>query len=116
METENYLKRFRNRLMQLQNEYDVSSRALSTGIGSSSNYIQGVISGKSNPSLSKIFEICDFLEISPSDLFDFDQPIEADSFRFQSLGRKLTPKERSYFIEVMEGYLVLKEGREDTCE
>ena len=114
MEDKSYIELLRNRLIQLQTMYDVSSRELSTGVGASSNYIQGIVSGNRRPSLEKVFEICDYFDIPPKVLFDFDKEIEKDSLRFQSLGEKLAPEERSYFIEVMEGYLILKEGRRES--
>lgn len=111
MSVENYLTLFRNRLIKLQAENNISSRALSTGIGASENYIHGVISGNTNPSLTKIFEICEFLDIPPRLLFDFDTPKEKQLSHCQEAAARLNGDELDYFIDLMDGFLLLKESR-----
>lgn len=111
MNVQNYLTLFRNRLVKIQAEHNISSRSLSTGIGASENYIHGVISGNTTPSLTKIFEICEFLDIPPKMLFDFDTPKETRLAHLQELAVRLDAEELDYFIRLMDGILLLKERK-----
>ena len=111
MSVEENLTSFRNRLIQLQTEYNVSSRSLSTGIGASDNYIHGIISGYTNPSLTKIFEICEFLDIPAKVLFDFDTSKEKKLAHCQESAARLNSEELDYFINIIDGFLLLKESR-----
>lgn len=50
----------------------VSARDMSLSMGQNPGYINNIESGKSMPSLSGIFYICDYLGISPKDFFDMN--------------------------------------------
>ncbi len=63
-------KDFSLRLAQLREKKGVSARDMSLSIGQNPGYINNIESGKSMPSLSGIFYICDYLGITPSELFD----------------------------------------------
>ena len=63
-------KAFSLRLAQLREKKGVSARDMSLSIGQNAGYINNIESGKSMPSLSGFFYICEFLGISPSDFFD----------------------------------------------
>ena len=61
---------FSLRLAQLREKKGVSARDMSLSIGQNPGYINNIESGKSMPSLSGIFYICEYLDISPSEFFD----------------------------------------------
>ena len=63
-------KAFSLRLAQLREKKGVSARDMSLSIGQNAGYINNIASGKSMPSLSGFFYICEYLGISPSDFFD----------------------------------------------
>lgn len=65
-------KDFSLRLAQLREKKGVSARDMSLSIGQNPGYINNIESGKSMPSLSGIFYICDYLGITPSEFFDID--------------------------------------------
>lgn len=65
-------KDFSLRLAQLREKKGVSARDMSLSIGQNPGYINNIESGKSMPSLTGIFYICEYLGISPSDFFDMD--------------------------------------------
>ena len=65
-------KDFSLRLAQLRERKGVSARDMSLSIGQNPGYINNIESGKSMPSLSGIFYICDYLGITPSEFFDTD--------------------------------------------
>ena len=51
---------------------DISEYRMSTDMGRSKNYIQGITSGRSLPSLSEFLYMCEYLGITPRDFFDKD--------------------------------------------
>lgn len=63
-------KDFSLRLAQLREQKGVSARDMSLSMGQNPGYINNIESGKSMPSLSGIFYICDYLGITPSEFFD----------------------------------------------
>lgn len=65
-------KDFSLRLAQLRIRKGVSARDMSLSIGQNPGYIYNIEAGKSMPSLSGIFYICEYSGISPSDFFDLD--------------------------------------------
>ena len=63
----------RNRITQLRLNKDLSEYQLSYDLGRSRGYIKNISSGRSLPSLSKLFSICDYFEITPCEFFDMEQ-------------------------------------------
>ena len=74
-------KDFSMRLAKLRTKLGVSARDMSLSIGQNPGYINNIESGKSTPSLSGIFYICEYLKISPSEFFDVEteNPIKLKS-------------------------------------
>ena len=65
-------KDFSLRIATLRTKKGVSARDMSLTMGQNPGYINNIESGKSMPSLAGIFYICDYLQITPSELFDVD--------------------------------------------
>ncbi len=63
-------KGFSARLAMLRTKKGVSARDMSLSMGQNPGYINNIESGKSYPSLSGIFYICDYLGISAAEFFD----------------------------------------------
>lgn len=63
-------KEFSLRLAKLRAKKGVSARDMSLSIGQNPGYINNIETGKSMPSLTGIFYICDYLGISPAEFFD----------------------------------------------
>ena len=63
-------KEFALRISKLRTKKGVSAGDMSLSMGQNSGYINNIELGKSMPSLSGIFYICEYLDISPSELFD----------------------------------------------
>ena len=63
---------FALRLAQLRTEKGVSARDMSLSIGQNHSYINNIECGKSLPSMSGFFYICEYLGISPAEFFDTD--------------------------------------------
>ena len=63
----------RNRITQLRLEKGVSEYQMSYDLGHSRGYVYNISSGKSLPSMSEFFSICDYFGITPSEFFDAEQ-------------------------------------------
>ncbi len=60
----------RKRISVLCRQKGVSEYQMSIDLGHSKNYIQGITSGRTLPSMSEFFYICEYLGTSPKDFFD----------------------------------------------
>lgn len=63
---------FAIRLARLRTKKGVSARDMSLSIGQNPGYINHIETGKSMPSMSVFFFICDYLNITPREFFDTD--------------------------------------------
>lgn len=59
----------RNRITQLRMEKNVSEHKMSLDIGKSGSYIRGITNGGSLPSLKELFNIIDYLGVTPEEFF-----------------------------------------------
>ena len=60
----------RERITQLRLRKGVSEYQMSLELGHSRGYIQNISSGKSLPSITGLFEICEYFNITPAQFFD----------------------------------------------
>lgn len=76
-----YEEQFPIRLAKLRTEKGVSARDMSLSIGQNAGYINNIENGKALPSMAGFFFICEYLNITPQEFFDFDaeQPELLDS-------------------------------------
>ena len=65
-------KNFSYRLTTLRMQKNVSAREMSLAIGQNPGYINNIENGKALPSMSSFFLICEYLEITPREFFEFD--------------------------------------------
>ena len=63
----------RNRITQLRLAKGISEYQMSYDLGHSRGYVYNISSGKSLPSMSEFFSICDYFGITPSEFFDTEQ-------------------------------------------
>ncbi|MFC4804664.1 helix-turn-helix domain-containing protein [Filifactor villosus] len=64
---------FGKRLNQLRAIKGVSARDMSLSLGQSESYINKIENAKSFPSMEMFFHICEYLQVSPKDFFDFEK-------------------------------------------
>lgn len=64
-----YEKFIRDRITQLRLLKDVSEYKMSYDLGHSRSYINNISSGKTLPSMTEFFAICDYFEITPVEFF-----------------------------------------------
>ena len=67
-----YEELFSNRLSQLRIKKGVSAREMSLSLGQNSGYIHNIESGKALPSMTSFFYICEYLNITPLEFFNFE--------------------------------------------
>ena len=60
----------RERITQLRLQKGVSEYKMSYDLGHSRGYINNISSGKTLPSMTEFFAICDYFEITPIDFFN----------------------------------------------
>jgi len=62
----------RSRITELRLKKGVSEYRMSTDMGHSKSYIQGITSGRAMPSVSEFLYMCEYFGITPRDFFDID--------------------------------------------
>ncbi len=62
----------RERITQLRLQKGVSEYKMSYDLGHSRGYVNNISSGKTLPSMTEFFAICDYFAISPADFFNKD--------------------------------------------
>ena len=64
-----YDENFALRLAQLRSKKGVSARDMSLSLGQNPGYINNIENGKSLPSMTTFFYICEYLDITPQEFF-----------------------------------------------
>lgn len=93
---------FAKRLTWLRLQKDVSARDMSLSIGQNPGYINGIETGKTLPSMTVFFYICEYLNVSPKEFFDIEitHPKELD--RLVTYARKLTGRQLEHITAIVE--------------
>lgn len=65
---------FVERLTNLRNQKNISAREMSLALGQNSSYINRIENKLAFPSMQAFFYICEYLQVSPKDFFDDDNP------------------------------------------
>lgn len=95
---------FSRRLTQLRMEKGVSARDMSLSIGQSPNYINGIESGSSFPSMTAFFYICDYLGVTPREFFDTDSANPAKIAELVELSKTLSQKQLEHLIGLLREF------------
>lgn len=90
-----YEKEFSERLTILREQKGVSAREMSLGLGQNPGYINSIESGKALPSMNAFFFICEYLDISPRDFFDFDYKAPKQTERLVKYSKHLNEAQLS---------------------
>lgn len=91
-------KDFSLRLAKLRVAKGVSARDMSLSMGQNPGYINNIESGKSMPSLSGIFYICEYLGITPKDFFDIETANPTKASELYSLTKNLSNNQLDILI------------------
>ena len=96
-------KDFSLRLAKLRGEKGVSARDMSLSMGQNPGYINKIESGKSMPSLSGIFFICEYLGITPKDFFDEDSGNPSKAKELFEIAKTLSNDQLDSLINLAKG-------------
>lgn len=96
-------KDFSLRLSRLRSEKGVSARDMSLSMGQNPGYINNIESGKSMPSLSGIFYICEYLGITPKDFFDLDSSNPSKAKELFDIAKTLNSEQLDNLISLAKG-------------
>lgn len=88
----NLEEKFAARLSQLRIQKGVSARDMSLSIGQGAGYINNIENKNNLPSMSAFFYICEYLNVTPKEFFDFDIENPEKLNKTISDLKKLTPK------------------------
>lgn len=91
------------RLAKLRGEKGVSARDMSLSMGQNPGYINNIESGKSMPSLSGIFFICEYLGITPKDFFDEDSNNPSKAKELFEIAKTLSNEQLDSLINLAKG-------------
>ncbi len=69
-----YEQEFALRLARLRTQKGVSAREMSLALGNNSSYINNIETGKALPSMLNFFYICQYLNVSPTEFFEKENP------------------------------------------
>ena len=96
-------EKFAQRLNELRTNKGVSARDMSLSIGQNAGYINYIENGKSLPSMSGFFFICEYLDITPSEFFDDDNASPENLRTLNDNLKRLTPDQLQSISLIVEG-------------
>ena len=65
---------FAKRLSSIRTMRGLSAREMSLSLGQGAGYINNIENGRNLPSMAMFFEICEYLDLSPGEFFDYSIP------------------------------------------
>lgn len=94
---------FVERLSFLRNQKNISAREMSLALGQNGSYINRIENKQAFPSMQAFFYICEYLEISPKDFFDEENPNPLKINQIINESQKLDDVQLDTVIAVIKG-------------
>ena len=88
----------RDRITQLRVQKGVSEYKMSYDLGHSRGYINNISSGKTLPSMTEFFAICDYFGITPGEFFDEKTANPKENQEFLTALEQLDPEDRKLML------------------
>lgn len=98
-----------DRIQQLRSQKGVSSYIMSYEMGRGKNYMKSIEGKKSKPSWPMFFAICEYLEVTPSEFFDTENPSPKDTHDFITVFQGLSEENRQMVLNLAQK---LQKGQE----
>ena len=95
-------EQFAKRLIQLRSEKKVSAREMSLAIGQCNSYINSIELGKNFPTMAGFFYICEYLGVTPSEFFDFDNRSPKETDELIAGFRRLNLKQQELVLALIK--------------
>lgn len=90
-------------LTSIRSSKGISAREMSLSLGQSPGYINDIENGKAFPSMQMFFLICDFLDITPVEYFQFALDYDGDLLReILKIVQKLPKEDQIILLRVAE--------------
>ena len=94
---------FSLRLARLRSKKGVSARDMSLSIGQSENYINMIENKKNYPSMTGFFYICEYLNVTPQEFFEYENNDPVKLNEILSDLKKLDDRTLAHIAEVIKG-------------
>lgn len=94
---------FVERLTSLRNQKNVSAREMSLALGQNGSYINRIENKLAFPSMQAFFYICEYLQVSPRDFFDEDNPSPLKINQIIEESKKLDNTQLDTVMAVIKG-------------
>ena len=97
-------KDFAKRLNVLRMSKNVSAREMSLSLGQGAGYINNIENGYNLPSMAMLFEICEYLDVTPKEFFEYTDN-ETEICQFINSYKKLDEEEQSIISTLIKRLL-----------
>ena len=90
---------FADRLANLRTTKHISAREMSLSLGQGASYVNDIENGRYLPSMGMFFEICEYLEVSPLEFFDYTATLESGSVAdISAIAKRLKAEDRECIL------------------
>lgn len=94
------------RITQLRMARNISEYQMSLELGHSKSYVQGITSGKYKPSVSELFNIADYFEMSLSEFFDEGNTVSPMVQKALNTLRKLSEQDMALVLSIIQRFSI----------
>lgn len=93
---------FAQRLAHLRTQKGDSAREMSLSLGEGAGYISNIENGYSWPSVEMLFEICEYLEVTPAEFFSYTNRQRLYAKPLSAMIEQLDGAERELITKIIE--------------
>ena len=97
-----YSEWFSQRIAELRLQKGVSVREMSLALGQSESYINKIENKRTLPSMMGFFYICEYLNLSPQEFFNFSTGSPQKTKEISSEAGKLSPIEAEHILQIIK--------------
>ncbi|MDR0854222.1 MAG: helix-turn-helix domain-containing protein [Clostridiales Family XIII bacterium] len=97
-----YFELFYERLSTLRIQKGVSARDMSLSLGQSESYVNKIENKRTMPSMQGFFYICEYLDISPKEFFDYDVVVPHGRQELLDAVQSLTPTQLDHLMLIVQ--------------
>lgn len=97
-----YSEWFSQRIAELRLQKGVSAREMSLALGQSESYINKIENKRTLPSMMGFFYICEYLNLSPQEFFNFSTVSPQKTKEISSEAGKLSPIEAEHILQIIK--------------
>ena len=91
-----------DRIAKLRTEKNISARDMSLSLGQSQSYINNIENKNNLPSMTVFFYICEYLDITPQEFFDFEVHMPNEMNILIENSKKLNKEDFSHITAIVK--------------